>query len=896
MNQTFKRYNDDDGSLLGIDIQVPGEEGIQWSDDADVEAMRLALYQAQGSVRSAKDERTWKERRQAQHNAWKPRMAALKTMYLKWKYKWQGKEDSDGAEDGPRSASEIPASEPIRATEKPSDQSSPTPQPQPNVQVRKVACIDLNTLQVQVDYEVASDQFPCEALAARGYLATTPSQPELAVSFDTLELFRTIKLFKPSFSTEAFAKMACYKYEMGYRRHYRTALGDAYDIYIEILEDVQRDVMSALGRDTPDWRAIHGCPPCGYELEDEEPTEWDKKLGMDGGNSLKRLARSTQDVADTHANEVPKRQDEVKARPVASALSDGSDADEPAPRSDPKDTEGDPTDGADGEPSPCATNWKAAEAEVKKHAYGAFEETGIFASCCRHGKMLWIADMVRSGEKAKYGLSIVNKINQCLPGRKLCGYDIGCVFEGTVARSTLGAVFRSSGSRFCCQLLHHPNIIKGAGIEDLEMLERVFSGSNSLASIVRYASGYRRHLLIVQYFRQWDYDKYTNLGRFLFNNFVQALRLVDAGELNLDLLLPRINVTRNDLANLAAEESAYFSTLRDEPGLDQSSVEYVEKLEYLRSLEDEYSRNRAHSIAQGPPLAFQAPETGPITDYNAQVKATRATESRSRVLLERIEAISMDITDYELTWEITRWQPSDLNYQSTLMYIKTRKYQKALGRLQRLVIQRLFELHKLNLAGTVRTHLSKSLQKRSKTIRTAIKAYNSAATAVGRPRIEWGDIGHYSFLSEFALLQGTANDIAGKVSWRRIARAREEIQAVYRESRRLHTHLRDEEILLILYGPVLEYAKRQRIANAINLAWVQHLHSHEKFAGHPRPEDAKAVAILNDAAFSGDLNNIWDAAWRMQEANVQVPTFRLYSIRKAGIPNGQTGIYVGLHW
>ncbi|KAH9910768.1 uncharacterized protein BXZ73DRAFT_108540 [Epithele typhae] len=555
MNQTFKRYNDDDGSLLGIDIQVPREEGIQWSDDADVEAMRLALYQAQGSVRSAKDERTWKERRQAQHNAWKPRMAALKTMYLKWKYKWQGKEDSDGAEDGPRSASEIPASEPIRATEKPSDQSSPTLQPQPSaspllsgsdVQVRKVACIDLNTLQVQVDYEVASDQFPCEALAARGYLATTPSQPELAMSFDTLELFRTIKLFKPSFSTEAFAKMACYKYEMGYRRHYRTALGDAYDIYIEILEDVQRDVMSALGWDTLDWRAIHGCPPCGYELEDEEPTEWDKKLGMDGGNSLKRLARSTQDVADTrefkndlilprpfvdqHANEVLKRQDEILKIPRA------------IPRMVPT-----------ANPSPCATNWKAAEAEVKKHAYGAFEETGIFASCCRHGKMLWIADMVRSGEKAKYGLSIVNKINQCLPGRKL-----------------------SSPSP-----QHH----QGAGIEDLEMLERVFSGSNSLASIVRYASGYRRHLLIVQYFRQWDYDKYTNLGRFLFNNFVQALRLVDAGELNLDLLLPRINVTRNDLANLAAEESAYFSTLRDEPGLDQSSVEYVEKLEYLRSLE-----------------------------------------------------------------------------------------------------------------------------------------------------------------------------------------------------------------------------------------------------------------------------------------------------------------------
>ena len=46
------------------------------------------------------------------------------------------------------------------------------------------------------------------------------------------------------------------------------------------------------------------------------------------------------------------------------------------------------------------------------------------------------------------------------------------------------------------------------------------------------------------------------------------------------------------------------------------------------------------------------------------------------------------------------WEPTDEEYKQTVKYIATEKYQRALGRLQRLVIQRLFELHKLNFAQT----------------------------------------------------------------------------------------------------------------------------------------------------------------------------------------------------
>lgn len=46
----------------------------------------------------------------------------------------------------------------------------------------------------------------------------------------------------------------------------------------------------------------------------------------------------------------------------------------------------------------CTSNWKAATRDQDKKMWGIFYNSGIFASACRHGFILWIADMVKSGE------------------------------------------------------------------------------------------------------------------------------------------------------------------------------------------------------------------------------------------------------------------------------------------------------------------------------------------------------------------------------------------------------------------------------------------------------------------------------------------------------------------
>ena len=84
------------------------------------------------------------------------------------------------------------------------------------------------------------------------------------------------------------------------------------------------------------------------------------------------------------------------------------------------------------------------------------------------------------------------------------GFDIACGFEPTVKVSSLAEKFKQSGTQLCvnafhgyfhsfmCQIDNHLLSIPGTGLEDFEMMERIFSASNHLASVTQYASPFRR--------------------------------------------------------------------------------------------------------------------------------------------------------------------------------------------------------------------------------------------------------------------------------------------------------------------------------------------------------------------------------------------------------------------
>lgn len=160
----------------------------------------------------------------------------------------------------------------------------------------------------------------------------------------------------------------------------------------------------------------------------------------------------------------------------------------------------------------------------------------------------------------------------------------------------------------------------------------------------------------------------------------------------------------------------------------------------------------------------------------------------------------------------------------------------------------------------MRTHIAKSLQTRCKTIRRAVTTYNNAAAALSPPlpALDWTRVSQYGFLEEFSLLQGTRNDVREK-PWaspvvretiklrRRLARAKEEIERLNVEVRRLHTAIRDESRLFKttllslkdsnswLYGPVLEFTTYRRRINAALLERIRQIYDLPGFTGIKTP-------------------------------------------------------------
>lgn len=199
--------------------------------------------------------------------------------------------------------------------------------------------------------------------------------------------------------------------------------------------------------------------------------------------------------------------------------------------------------------------------------------------------------------RAKYPLAMVAKMMEVLGNQILVGYDIGCTFGVTIAQSLLGNDFASKGCRKCvnafhgyahnyqCQQHHHPNIIPGAGLEDFEGMERIFSASNWPARVIRYASAYRRRLWIVLHFGQWDEDKYLNLGQMLYDNYIQALQIIATEGLALNDALSSLKLTKADLDAYARDEIEYVQTLRSHTRFDERAVAYVCRLQRLKAAE-----------------------------------------------------------------------------------------------------------------------------------------------------------------------------------------------------------------------------------------------------------------------------------------------------------------------
>ncbi|KAG1799829.1 uncharacterized protein HD556DRAFT_1430551 [Suillus plorans] len=628
----------------------------------------------------------------------------------------------------------------------------------------------------------------------------SPISPTVGITTEALDLYHVAHLRSPHLSIQAFVKTVCDLHGVEFHRHLSRQFSIAFDSYLQIRRSVAALVAESLQRNSPDWRLKHAfivvstaCPTCTYELTDEEALTFRLLYSMDGNDSLKRVLRRSldHDTDDSLApsSEVPTGQQFTSDRYLPRAF-----VDRYSRESKTITTVGDEEDAA-AEDS-CAGRWKNMDDAKTKKAWGIYDETGIFVAVCRHGFVLLVADMVQSGELAKYPLAVIAKLLDVFGKRLGSGYDIGCQFKTTLDNSSLGPLTRSlqhtclvgafhgHAHRRLCQLFSLTTYIKGLGLEDLETCERMFSKSNSLASALRYASVFHWQQAIDCYFKHNNnFEVYTNLSNFLYCNYKQALDILNDGNTTLPKLMQDLGLTDESIFERWLEEEKTY--LQDET----LQMEYWQKLVNFTASKLQWKPFRSILTMRPHTRKAETARRHAVEDHERNLKLVQALERKLEITM--------------------RWTPEDADWQRVGRLVAHRKYQRALDRLEGLIVARIFELTRMNRAATgykLRKHIAKALQTRSIAIRTALNTYNAIAEAMHPPRktLKWDEVVEYAFLADFDLLRDTRADVsqrpwASPVARRamdlyfKMCRAREEIQCLNVEVRRLVTYIRDED-------------------------------------------------------------------------------------------------------
>ncbi|KAG2342390.1 hypothetical protein BDR05DRAFT_976518 [Suillus weaverae] len=569
-------------------------------------------------------------------------------------------------------------------------------------------------------------------------LPCSPISLVVGITTEALELYLVAHIRSPHLSIQAFVKTMCDLYGVESHRLLSCQFSIAFDIYLQIKWSIAIMVTKSLWWDSPNWCLKHTCPACLYVLADEEQLTFKMLYAMDRNDSLKRVIYRTldNDNNDSQAvgvsSELPTGQLLTSDPYLSCSFVDQFRQDSPPAAGD---------ENAPGE-NLCEGWWKNMDGTKMKKAWGIYDKTGIFVVVCRHGFCFLITDMVQSGELAKYPLAVVARLLNVFGDNLGGGYDISCQFKITLKNSSLGPLicslhhtclvgtFHGHDYQCLCQLSSLTTYIKGLGLEDLEMCERTFSKSNSLASA----------LSIDSYFdHNDDFGVYGDLSNFLHSNYKQALDILANGDATLSKVMQDPGVGD------------------DEPEEETLQMEYWQRLVNLSAsrwvfVSDVYS---LLSTLQCPSSQWTCTRMLHPMIPSAQHHAVEDYERN----LKFVQAL-------ECKLEVTMcWVPEDMDWQRVGRLIANRRYQCALDHLESLVMACIFELTRMNRVGTcykLCKHVVKALQTHSVAIRSALNTYNSIASAMSTPwqTLQWEEVVDYAFLADFDLLCNVRADVS----------------------------------------------------------------------------------------------------------------------------------------
>ncbi|KAJ6583134.1 hypothetical protein DFH09DRAFT_912060 [Mycena vulgaris] len=638
------------------------------------------------------------------------------------------------------------------------------------------------------------------ALILHGYIGSAPEQPEMAFPLRLFEIYCQIHRVCPRFSMDALSKTLSHLHHGTRKLALHDQLIIAYDAYLSIIRAVDARCLNVLGR-TGTWYMDNVCPPCFYKVRGETRLKFSWLGAMDGNNSLKLVdpmfhagAPHTDNRTSIHdrwvsPEDVDEFKDEVSDSQKVDAPADDLDEDIAWLNVNELDT-------MEAEAlakciNTCVDRWRNAGPEQRKKMYALFAVAGIFLVVCRHGHVIVMCDMIRSGELMKYPLAMVKRILDRYGNDIGLGYDIMCAFFKTLLRSSLGhrvvamnlrgvvPAFHGHAHNRACQVGWHPLYVEGVRLEDFEECERTFAKSNHLASMTRLTTPFPRKQAIDEHFYFHDLDKHAASGNFIYRNYRQALEKISINRGQLHVLEQRLKTTAQDYEAVLLSEQEYFKSLRSEPLEAEAAKVAFCRLDY-------------DIISKG----YQRPE---IT----RVK-TRYRTTYNQYLATLEEACRHE----DLHGIENRWTPTSKEYGEVLLLMTERRYKQAVSDLERLVVGRLFEMTKLGMSAyKLREKLNQAVKTRVEAIQKALERYNAAASTLDppHPHLTWHSIINNTSLAEFDWLRETRQDIR-ELPWAQpvrreamvlyfgIKRAEEEIVRLNVEIRRLITAMYDDYV------------------------------------------------------------------------------------------------------
>ncbi|KAF8808965.1 hypothetical protein BYT27DRAFT_7222762 [Phlegmacium glaucopus] len=611
------------------------------------------------------------------------------------------------------------------------------------------------------------------ALIHQGLMPCAPFLPTTAITFQALKVFRIIHLCSPHLSIHSFMKSLC-DIHGPFKPYLSHQFLIFHDLYLTIRREVEARVFSALKRNDPDWRLKHACPPCTYILEGEPKLIFSMLYTVDGNDSLKRIIQrdptpipSATDSLGKSAPTSTKSLEKALNMWIHEQVDEWCKEvmEELVPRYNEEDVE-----------NPCTERWKNMKAEVTKRMWGVFEEMGLFLALCRHGFVLLLADMVRSGE-----LMLPVQIIAVLLAHSMA-HTHNCL----------------------CQSRFLAIYIAGLGLEDLEGCEWSFAKSNALASSTQYMSVYHRRQEIWEYFRHTNkFKTYQNPSTFLLNNYKQALALLDTRQ-TVAATLKKLGANDEEtVRGWLKEDEDYLCGLSKEPLQKTREMEYYKLLLTLCGSQEKLT-------AASEVFNVQTPTTiGQCNCTASQETAQHSMESHQQDLLSvQFMEKQMDIKE------------------AACEKVSRRTYQCCIDVLEGLVVACMFELTKMNMSQTgysLHKHIANTLKSHSIAIRTALIR---AAAKLGPQEVV-----EYAFLADFDLLRDTRQDIR-KRDWAKPATryamdqyfkvkcAKEEILHLNVEIPQLTTFICDEELYLLAQEAETQ-STNPHLAHQIALQWME---------------------------------------------------------------------------